>query len=256
MPKSKGFNNKVSVITPVYNLQEYIGACIESVLDQTYSNFELIIVDDASTDNSVKIIEEYSEKDARITFIRMSSNSGPAVTRNTGIKASTGRFLTFLDGDDIWLPHMIEKSMNTMREKKCGFVFASYKRLDENLKPLLSDYIVPSKVTYKDILKSNSISCLTAFIDVQKLGKKCMPLIRKRQDMGLWLAYLKEIDYAVGIKEPLAIYRIRKGSLSRNKFSLIKFQWEFYTKHENLNFFRSSYYMAHWMVRGILKYRS
>lgn len=248
-------NPKVSIVTPLYNLEEYIADCIESVEAQTFSDFEMIIVDDCSSDRGPEIVETFARKDPRIKLLRNSKNSGPAVTRNLGIKEATGHYITFLDGDDIWFPQMLEKSIDAIEREQCGFVFASYKRYDENLNPLLSDFIVPAKVTYSDILKSNSISCLTAFIDIDKLGKKYMPLIRKRQDMGLWLAYLKEIDYAVGIKEPLAIYRIRKGSLSRNKFLLLKYQWEFYTKFENLNFFKASYYMTHWIVRGILKYK-
>lgn len=249
-------DSKVSIVTPLYNLENYIAECIESVIAQTYNDFEMIIVDDSSSDRGPEIAEMYVKKDHRIKLLRNSKNSGPAVTRNLGIKQATGRYITFLDGDDIWYPQMLQKSIDTIREEKCGFVFASYRRYDENLEPLLSDFIVPERVTYSDILKSNSISCLTAFIDVGRLGKKYMPLIRKRQDMGLWLAYLKEIEYAIGIQEPLAIYRIRKGSLSRNKFSLLKYQWEFYTKFENLNFFQASYYMAHWMFRGFVKYRS
>ena len=249
-------NEKVSIITPVYNSAKYIGECIESVLNQTYSNFEMILIDDGSADNSDEIIKEYQESDSRLKFIQLEKNTGPAAARNIGIKMASGRYMTFLDGDDLWFPNMIEKSIETLNEHNCQFVFSSYKRYDENLKPLLSDFVVPDKADYWDILKSNSISCLTAFIDIGKLGKKYMPLIRKRQDMGLWLAYLKDIDFAIGIKAPLAIYRIRKGSLSRNKLSLIRYQWEFYTKFENLNYLKSSYYMTHWVIRGLLKYKN
>jgi hypothetical protein len=125
---------------------------------------------------------------------------------------------------------------------------------DENLQPLLSDFIVPDRVDYHNILKQNCVSCLTAFLDIEKLGKKEMPLIHKRHDLGLWVKYLKEIDSAVGIKEPLAIYRIRKYSLSRNKLSALRYNWEFYTKYEKLGFVKSAYYLVHWMVRGFIKY--
>ena len=155
-----------------------------------------------------------------------------------------------------WNSNFIENSVQTILTTGIPFVFSSYERRDEELNPLLDDFIVPSKVTYKDILKSNSISCLTAFLDIEKLGKKYMPLIRKRQDMGLWLRYLKEIDYAYGIQKPMAIYRIRKSSLSRDKKALLKYQWEFYTKVEELGFFSSIYYMLQWMARGFLKYKN
>ena len=247
--------DKVSIVTPLYNLEKFIAECIGSVLAQTHANFEMIILDDCSIDKGPEIVRAFAQRDPRIKLLLNTENSGPAVTRNRGIEAATGRYITFLDGDDIWYPRMLEKSIDTIEREDCGFVFASYRRFDENLQPLLSDFIVPDKVTYSDILKSNSISCLTAFIDMDRLGKKFMPLIRKRQDMGLWLAYLKEIDHAVGIREPLAIYRIRKGSLSRNKWDLLKYQWEFYTKVEKLNFLQAAYYMTHWVYRGIMKYK-
>ena len=120
----------------------------------------------------------------------------------------------------------------------------------------LQTFIVPNKVSYTDILKSNSISCLTAFLDIKKLGKKYMPLIRKRQDMGLWLNYLKVIPFAHGIQETQAIYRIRENSLSRKKLDLIKYQWQFYREVEKLNVLQSAYYMLHWMYRGFMKYRN
>lgn len=246
---------KVSIITPTYNSEKYIDETIQSVLNQTYTNWEIIIIDDFSSDNTSIIAKEYELKDSRIHFIQLLENSGSAIARNTGIEIATGDFLTFLDADDIWMHNFIEESLKTATKKNCPFVFSSYKRFDENLNPLLMDFIVPEKVTYKDILKSNPISCLTAFINIKELGKKYMPNIRKRQDFGLWLSYLKEIDCAKGIKEPLAIYRIRKASLSRNKSSLIKYQWMFYYKIEKLGFLKSIYYLINWMIRGYLKYR-
>ncbi len=246
----------VSIITPSYNSSSFILQTIQSVVDQTYSNFELIIVDDCSADNTSEIIKKHQKEDSRIHFIQLEENSGPAIARNKGIEKATGSYMTFLDADDIWKSDFIEKSIQTIDRTGVPFVFSSYERRDEDLNPLLDDFIVPNKVTYKDILKSNSISCLTAFLDIEQLGKKYMPLIRKRQDMGLWLRYLKEIDYAYGIEEPLAIYRIRKSSLSRDKKALIKYQWEFYTKVEELGFLSSIYYMVQWMARGFLKYKN
>ncbi|MCF7566785.1 glycosyltransferase family 2 protein [Sabulilitoribacter arenilitoris] len=242
----------VSIITPMYNSSKYILETLNSVFNQTHQHFEIILIDDASTDNTLQCLP----KDNRIKIIRLNKNSGSAVARNEGIKLAKGKYLTFLDADDLWFPNFIEKSIQTIKTSKINFVFASYKRLDENLNPLLKDFIVPLKVTYSDILKTNSISCLTAFINIEVLGKKYMPLVRKRQDMGLWLQYLKEIKFAYGIKEPLAIYRIRKNSLSRNKWKLIKSQWDFYRKVENLNIIQSIYYFIAWVFYGILKYKN
>jgi len=246
----------VSIITPTFNSASYIAETIQSVQNQTYLHWELIIVDDGSTDQTISIIQEIQKVEPRIQLIRQEKNVGPAITRNKGIELAKGNYLTFLDADDLWFSNFIENSINTIEKTKIPFVFSSYRRSDEVLNFVYSDFIVPQKVTYSDILKTNSISCLTAFLDIEVLGKKFMPIIHKRQDMGLWLQYLKEIPYAYGIQEPKAIYRIRKNSLSRKKSDLIKYQWQFYRKVEKLSVIHSAYYMTHWMVRGFLKYRN
>jgi glycosyltransferase involved in cell wall biosynthesis len=246
-------NSLVSIITPSYNASTYIAETISSVQNQTYKNWELIIVDDCSSDNSVKIIQEFQKDDDRIQLIQLNKNSGPAIARNRGIAISKGAFMTFIDADDLWLPNFITASMREIKNSE-GFVFASYHRFNEHLKPLHKDFIVPKKVTYADILKTNSISCLTAFIDTAKLGKLNMPDIKYRQDMGLWLKYLQKIDVAKGIKTPLAIYRIRKKSHSRNKLKLLLHQWNFYRKVALLSIPKTAYYFTLWGVYGIKKY--
>jgi len=246
----------VSIITPTFNSAKYIAETIQSVQKQTYTNWEMIIVDDGSSDETAAIVKKNQETEQRIYFIEQSQNVGPAITRNKGIEHATGKYLTFLDADDIWFTDFIENSINTINKTGVPFVFSSYKRSNENLEFVYSDFIVPKKVTYTDILKTNSISCLTAFIDIEVAGKKLMPLIHKRQDMGLWLKYLKEIPFAYGIQETKAVYRIRKNSLSRKKSNLIKYQWQFYREVENLSILQSTYYMLQWMYRGFMKYRN
>ncbi|HBD26270.1 glycosyltransferase family A protein [Flavobacterium sp.] len=249
-------NVLVSIITPSYNSANFIAETIQSVQNQTYSNWEMIIVDDGSSDETENVVLSIIQNDRRIQFHKLSQNSGPAVARNSGIEKASGDYMTFIDADDIWFPTFIENNIKTIQETGVPFVFSSYKRANEQLEFVYSDFIVPQKVSYTDILKSNSISCLTAFLDIKKLGKKYMPLIRKRQDMGLWLNYLKVIPFAHGIQETQAIYRIRENSLSRKKSDLIKYQWQFYRQVENLNVFQSAYYMLHWMYRGFMKYRN
>ena len=246
----------VSIITPSYNSAKYIAETIKSVQNQTYSNWEMIIVDDCSSDNTEELIKEIQLTDSRIHFFKLDQNSGSGIARNKGIEYASGNYMTFIDSDDIWFSDFIKNSIEAIQTSKTPFVFSSYRRSNDNLEFVYSDFIVPQKVTYKDILKSNSISCLTAFLDIKILGKKYMPKIRKRQDMGLWLQYLKEIPYAYGIQDPQAIYRIRENSLSRNKSNLLKYQWEFYRDVEKLNIFQSLYYMLHWMYRGFIKYRN
>ncbi|HUH51703.1 MAG TPA: glycosyltransferase family 2 protein [Flavobacterium sp.] len=249
-------NELVSIITPTYNSEKFIRETIKSVQNQSYSNWQMIIVDDCSTDTTVGIIEEIQKIDSRICLIKSQKNAGPAISRNKGIERVTGKYMTFLDADDIWFADFIQNSIDTIQKQGVHFVFSSYRRADEELNFVYTDFIVPQKVTYTDILKSNSISCLTAFIDIETLGKKFMPEVYKRQDMGLWLKYLKEIPYAYGIQEPMAVYRIRENSLSRNKSNLIKYQWQFYRKVEELSVIESAYYMTHWAIRGFLKYRN
>ncbi len=249
-------NALVSIITPSYNSAKFIAETIQSVQNQTHQNWEMIIVDDGSSDETEIVVLSIIQNDNRIQFHKLSQNSGPAVARNTGIEKASGDYMTFIDADDIWFPTFIENNIKTIQETGIPFVFSSYKRANEQLEFVYSDFIVPQKVSYTDILKSNSISCLTAFLDIKKLGKKYMPLIRKRQDMGLWLNYLKVIPFAHGIQETQAIYRIRENSLSRKKSDLIKYQWQFYREVEKLTIFQSAYYMLHWMYRGFMKYRN
>lgn len=249
-------NDKVSIITPTYNSEKFILQTIKSVQNQTHQNWEMLLTDDCSKDNTVQIIKTEAEKDPRIKLFTLAENSGPAVARNNSIKNATGKYMAFLDADDIWFDFHLKNSIKTIQETGVGFVFASYKRSNEAIEFVHSDFIVPEKATYTDILKSNSISCLTAFLDIEKLGKKYMPLVRKRQDMGLWLSYLKEIPHAIGIKECHAIYRMRDDSLSRDKKKLIKYQWEFYRKVEKLNPIQSAYYLMNWMYLGYKKYKN
>ncbi len=246
----------VSIITPTYNSEAYILETIRSVKQQTHTKWEHIIIDDGSKDGTRDILRDQQNKDPRIKLIFLEQNSGSAVARNRGIKVAQGRFLTFLDSDDLWFPNFINRSITEIKKSGIPFVFSSYKRSNEDLKFVYSDFIVPNTVTYKDILKTNSISCLTAFLDITQLGVKYMPNVRKRQDMGLWLKYLKEIPYAKGIKEPLAIYRIRQNSLSRQKSKLLKSQWYFYRQVEQLNFIQSLYFMMCWMYLGYKKYKN
>ncbi len=246
----------VSIITAAYNAEAFIEETIASVQQQTYTHWELLIVDDASTDGTVEKIKKIAAKDARVKWYNLIQNSGPAVARNKAIEEAKGSYLAFLDADDLWFEFHLENSINTIQETKVPFVFASYKRSNEQLEFIYSDFIVPKKVIYTDILKTNSISCLTAFIDVQQLGKLYMPEVKKRQDMGLWLQYLKKTPYAYGIKEPHAVYRIRQNSLSRDKKKLIKSQWYFYRNVENLNPIQSLYYLLCWMYLGYKKYKN
>ncbi|SFR49320.1 glycosyltransferase family 2 protein [Thiomicrospira sp. ALE5] len=242
----------VSIITPSHNSVQFISVTIQSVLDQSFSDWELIIVDDCSTDNSVEVIQSFVEQDSRIKLIRLSENSGAAVARNTAIEAAQGRYIAFLDSDDLWLPDKLEKQLAFMQANDYPFSYAAYDKIDENGQ-VFGHIGVPDRVCYSDLLKTCSIGCLTAIYDTQYFGKVSMPLIRKRQDLGLWLKLLKKTDYAYGLNQTLAQYRVRTDSISANKANAAKFTWRLYREVEGLNLIKASYYFSHYAVRGLLR---
>ncbi|MFW0713404.1 glycosyltransferase family 2 protein [Aliarcobacter butzleri] len=244
----------VSIITPSYKSERFISQTIESVLSQTYQDLEMIIVDDVSPDNSNKIIEEYCKKDNRIKLIRLEKNSGPAIARNRAIEEAKGRYIAFLDADDLWKPEKLEKQIRFMEEKNCALSCSAYETMSEE-GVLQNKFItIPLKISYKDLLKSNHIGCLTAIYDTQKVGKIYMPLINKRQDYGLWLKILRKIDFAYGINEPLATYRLMSNSVSSNKISLFKYHYKLFREFENIGKIKTLYYLC-WHVLTKLIYR-
>ncbi|NLY04319.1 MAG: glycosyltransferase family 2 protein [Campylobacter sp.] len=246
--------NLVSIIMPSYDSEKFIAKSINSALSQTYSNLELIIVDDCSFDNSNDIIEQYAKQDSRVKLIKLDQNSGPAVARNKAIESANGDYIAFLDSDDLWDKDKIEKQLKFMQDNDLAFTYSSYRLIDEDDKEL-GNFTTTPEVTYENLLKTNSIGCLTAIYDVKKLGKVYMPLILKRQDYGLWLKILKQINSSKGILDSLATYRIRKNSVSSNKLKAAKYQWKIYTEVEKLGIIKSSYYFIHYAINGIFKYK-
>lgn len=211
----------VSIITPSYNSANFVVDTIEAILRQTYPHWELLITDDCSTDNSVEIIEEYTRKDLRIKLQKLEKNSGAGVCRNKSIEAARGRYIAFCDSDDVWMPQKLEKQLAFMEKKGCALSYSSYILMDEdrNEKGIM---VCMRKIDFASMKRDDGIGCLTAMYDTEKVGKMYMSSIRKRQDWGLWLEILAKCKVAYGIKEPLAYYRIRSGSISNNKFALVK----------------------------------
>jgi glycosyltransferase involved in cell wall biosynthesis len=247
-------NNLVSIITPSYSSKRFIKETISSVLSQTYKNWEMIIVDDVSPDNSNEIIEEFIKKDSRIKLIKLEKNSGPAVARNRAIKEAKGRYIAFLDADDLWIPEKLEKQISFMNEYDLAFTYSSYNLTDEYNNDLGS-FATKEVITYNSMLKTCSVGCLTAIYDTEKLGKVFMPNILKRQDYGTWLKILRDIKSTKGMLEPLATYRILKNSVSSNKFEAAKYVWKVFREIENLNILQSCYYFCFYAYNGIKKYK-
>lgn len=251
--------NLVSIITPMYKGADFIGEAIRSVQAQTYPNWEMIIVDDCSPDDGAGIAEvkKYAEKDKRIKLIASPVNKGSSGARNIALHEAQGRYITFLDSDDIWSPAFLESQLNFMKEKNAVIVTASYHRINEQGIQVLQPFIVPEKVNYWDILKSNPISCLTTIYDRKVVGKRYFKeeLKSLRDDYAFWLEILRnKVDYAYGNPGILASYRLVSTSVTRNRKKLIKPQFLIYYKVENLGLLRSIYYFMSWAIRSVLKY--
>jgi teichuronic acid biosynthesis glycosyltransferase TuaG len=247
-------NNLVSIITPSYKTEKFIAQTIESVLSQTYQNWEMIIVDDVSPDNSNDIVEEYCKKDSRIKLIKLEENIGPAVARNKAIEEANGRYIAFLDSDDLWIPEKLEKQIKFMESNNLVLSYSSYYLIDEDNNDV-DTFITKYKVNYSDLLKTNGIGCSTAIYDTKKIGKVLMPDIIKRQDYGLWLNILKQTDYAKGILEPLVKYRIMKNSVSSSKLIASKYVWKIFREVEGLSFLKSVYFFCIYVLYGLIKYK-
>lgn len=245
-------NAAVSIIVPMYNSSAFLLATVQSVIRQTYQDWELILIDDCSADGSISLAELLVKQDARIRLLKNAENFGAAVTRNRGIEAASGRYICFLDSDDLWLPNKLEVQVNFMLRENVSFSFSAYDKIDE-FDCHIGRVGVPEKVTYHQLLKCSVIGCLTAMYDADKLGKIYMPLIRKRQDLGLWLRLLKRTNYAYGINQPLAQYRVRADSISANKLSAASYTWRLYREVESMGFFESAYYFSQYAVRGFLR---
>lgn len=242
----------VSVVMPVYNGEAFIAESIRSVIQQSYQNWELIVVDDASVDTSVDRVKALCSDDERIRLIQLERNSGAAFARNKAIERARGQYIAFLDSDDLWLPHKLERQLAFMQAVSAAFSYSAYEKVDVN-GMTWGQVSVPRKVEYSDLLKTCSIGCLTAMYDTKYFGKVHMPNIRKRQDLGLWLGLLKKTKYAYGLNETLAKYRLRPDSISSNKLSAAKYQWLLYRDVERLNLLKSIYYFSHYAVQGLLK---
>ncbi|NIK11819.1 glycosyltransferase family 2 protein [Alkalibacillus almallahensis] len=241
----------VSVITPTYNSEQFIAETIESVIKQSFSNWEMVIVDDCSSDSTVDIIKQYQMIDSRIKLYELDENSGAAVARNKSIRNANGRYLAFLDSDDLWYPEKLEKQLAFMEKNDLAFSFTKYQRmrLDGTLTNNISK--TPKSVGYHDLMKHCIIGCLTVMLDRQKIDNIEMKNIRRRQDYALWLTITRKGYRAYGLPEILAKYRLGQNTVSSNKFKAAKGQWYVYRQIEKKNLLISSYYFLHYTFHGL-----
>ena len=243
----------VSIIVPVYNAGAYIEETIDMVRAQTYENWELILVDDCSEDESRKKIEGRQEQD-RIRLIAKKSNEGAARARNTGIEAARGRYIAFLDADDVWAPEKLEKELAFMESRQAAFVFTAYEFGDEKARGTGRVVHVPPVLSYEKALSRTVIFTSTVLLDTQKTGRELirMPEV-KSEDTATWWKILKNGFTAYGLNEVLAVYRRPARSLSSNKLEAIRRIWNLYRKQEKLSLWYSVYNLFFWAVRATMR---
>lgn len=246
----------VSIIIPVYNASHFLEETINSIQEQTYSNWEAIFIDDCSSDNSYDIIKQYQKNDKRIKVIKNKINNGVAISRNNGIDYAKGEYLCFLDADDKWHPKKLEKQINFMQELNCEFSFTGYQFANEKCTPNGKIVLVPNKINYKQALKNTTIWTSTVMFDMGKLTKDdiYMPNIKRGQDTATWWKVLKKIEYAYGLNEVLSYYRRTNNSLSANKLTALKRTWNLYRNVEHLNIL-SSFYNFCWYCFNAVRRR-
>ena len=236
----------VSVITPTYNCGKFISETIESVKAQSYTDWEMIIVDDCSTDNTAEVVSKYSEEDSRIKYHCLDKNSGAAVARTTAMEIAQGEYMAFCDSDDLWTEDKLKKQLEFMTENDYAFSATSYEQIDEESKPLNRVIKTIKKTDYNRLLLDCPVGNSTVMYNVGKMGKFKVPDIRKRNDDALWLTMLKKEKYIWGMPDVLMKYRIRINSISSNKLSVIKYHWILYRDIEHLSIFRSLFHIGYW----------
>lgn len=243
-------NDLVSIITPVYNGEKWISECIESVIAQTYKNWELIIVNDNSKDSTVEIVNRYVN-DKRIKLLSNDINRGVDFSRNLALNSAKGDFIAFLDSDDLWYPEKLEKQISFMKQNNYNFTFTSYERFYDNGETINIIH-VPPKITYNDYLKNTIIGCLTVIIN-RRNYKNFRLGTGKLEDVKTWMIVLKEFSDGYGLDENLAKYRVSSNSASSNKFKNAKLYFDCLRKHERLGLLKSCFYEILYIYNAVKK---
>ena len=244
----------VSVIMPTHNCGQYIEEALRSIIAQTMKDWEVLIIDDFSTDNTAEVLKPYLSEYPNIRYFWLPQQRGAAAARNEGLKRARGRYIAFLDSDDVWMSEKLEKQIAFMSEKDVKFSCTAYMHMDRNGRLLKRIYVPPAQISYqKCLLLSNPIGSPTAVYDRKVLGICEVPDIKKRNDFALWLQILKRTDYCYGIQDVLAVYRTgRYRSLSHPRSKLASYHWQLYRKIEGHSIVRSAFEMGCWVfVKGL-----
>ena len=243
----------VSVVMPMHNSAPFLGASIESVINQTFRHWELLIIDDGSSDNSYQIAQEYAAKDARIRVLQNEHPIGmPSTPRNIGVQAANGRYIAFLDSDDLWFPQKLEQQLALFKDNRTAIVFSNYEKIDES--GIRSNRIVtaPQCATYRSLLYGNVIGNLTGIYDTRKVGKVSIRDIH-HEDYVMWLEILKQGYWAKNTGTTLAAYRVNSSSVSANKMEVIEWQWSIYRDIEHLSLLQSTFYFISYAFKALYK---
>ena len=243
----------ITVVMPNYNGQRFVEQAIDSVLAQTYTNFELIVVDDCSTDASLQLVEKKAAGDSRIRVITMDHNSGVANVRNTGIREAKGEYIALLDNDDLWTPDKLERQL-AIAENGAEIVYCSYDFIDEKGNPVGKPFIVPSQTNFNKMLALNAIGCSTSFIRADFMKAHPFSQGFYHEDYALWMELLRVCPTASGDREVLMHYRLVSGSRSNKKGNAAKKRWNIYRKALKLDVFTSVWAFVRYAVNGVIKY--
>jgi teichuronic acid biosynthesis glycosyltransferase TuaG len=240
----------VSVIMPVYNAQDFVADAIKSVQRQTHQDWELLVIDDCSSDETIRIVRSVANADWRIRVLQQEGNGGAASARNRGLAEVRGAYIAFLDSDDRWAPEKLAKQIGFMKSNGVSFSFTAMFRDRSAVGRRSYVAAAPQRVSYHDLLKSNSITCSSVILDSRLLGPARMPLIPKNEDFCLWLQLLKKTEYAYGLSETCGVYTVRRQSVSSSKFAAARELWRIYRRIEELGFLTALYYLLrfvfHW----------
>lgn len=232
----------VSIITPVYNAERFIEETIQSIINQQYEMFELLLVDDHSTDKSMEIMSKFANEDSRIKILQTPHNSGAAVARNIGLENARGQYIAFVDSDDKWKENKLAAQIGAMKQKDYGFTYTNFEMVSEKNEVIKDKVSLPEKLNYSALLKNTAIACSTVIIDKAVFGDFRMPEVRKGQDTATWLMLLRGGETAYLVDKVLGSYRIVKGSISSNKIQALKRTWNTYRNLEKLPLPKAIYY--------------
>ena len=244
----------ISVITPAYNSGSYIRNTIESVISQTYQNWEMLIVDDCSTDSTIQIAEEYSKKDDRIKIIKHIKNQGVAAARNTALSEAKGEYIAFLDSDDMWMPQKLDVQYRFMEDNGYVLTYTAYQKYFSETGEKGKLITVPKKMTRSSIFYNTAIACLTVMVNKKVAGDFRMPLLPHSEDQCTWQAILAKGYVACGLNENLALYRVSNNSLTGNKVKAAKRQWNMYRKHYGFSIIKSGVYFCSYAIHAVIKH--